>query len=105
MGKRGLWVRQIVLKNQKLSVTIFSNRYLFYLLAFALGFYILLHKDNDGQEVDDDGKGKEDHPFDFIGLAVVKTLAMFVGELEFGDLPINSTVGYLFLIGEKFAFM
>ncbi len=26
---------------------------------------------------------------------------MFVGELEFGDLPIETTVGYLFLLGKK----
>ncbi len=34
-----------------------------------------------------------------IGLSLVKTFTMFVGELEFGDLPIETTVGYLFLLG------
>ena len=29
---------------------------------------------------------------------MVKTFTMFVGELEFGDLPIETPVGYLFFL-------
>ena len=36
--------------------------------------------------------------FDTLGLSVVKTFTMFVGELEFGDLPIETSVGYLFFL-------
>ena len=41
----------------------------------------------------------EEPVFNSIGTTLVKTVAMFIGELEFGDLPIDSTLGYLFLIG------
>ncbi len=64
-----------------------------FIFAFALGFYILLHKD-DGHVPDDD----EYRFFDFLGLTVVKTFTMFVGELEFADLPIETPVGYIFLL-------
>ena len=36
--------------------------------------------------------------FDTLDLSVVKTFTMFVGELEFGDLPIETPVGYLFFL-------
>ena len=73
-------------------------RYVCYLIAFALGFYILLHND-DGKEAAE-GEEENNSPFKFIGVSMVKTFAMFVGELEFGDLGISSTVGYLFLLGQ-----
>ena len=73
-------------------------RYVCYLIAFALGFYILLHND-DGKE-SAEGEEENNSPFKFIGVSMVKTFAMFVGELEFGDLGISSTVGYLFLLGQ-----
>lgn len=64
-----------------------------FIFAYALGFYILLHKD-DGHEPEDD-----EYPFfNYLGLCVVKTFTMFVGELEFADLPIESPVGYLFFL-------
>ena len=74
-----------------------NNRYSCYIVAFGLGFYILLHNDNGKDPAD----GSEDeYPFfNHIGTSLVKTFTMFVGELEFGDLPITSTVGYLFLLG------
>ena len=70
----------------------FLTWYCLFIFAFALGFYILLHQDN-GTSVDHDYKF-----FDSFGLAIIKTFTMFVGELEFGDLPIKSGVGYVFLL-------
>ena len=72
----------------------FLTWYCLFILAFALGFYILLHED----------KGVDppaDHEylfFDSFGLSIIKTFTMFVGELEFGDLPIKTGVGYIFLL-------
>lgn len=67
--------------------------YSLFIVAFALGFYILLHRD-DGHEPEED----EYTFFNFIGLCLVKTFTMFVGELEFSDLPIDTPVGYLFFL-------
>ena len=62
-----------------------------FIFAFALGFYILLHKD--------DGEQDDEYPFfNYLGLTVVKTFTMFVGELEFADLPIETPVGYVFFM-------
>ena len=36
--------------------------------------------------------------FDSIGLCIIKTFTMFVGELEFGDLPIKTGFGYVYLL-------
>jgi len=72
----------------------FLTWYCLFIFAFALGFYILLHKD-DGTTV----SGENDYVFfDKFGLTIIKTFTMFVGELEFGDLPIKTGVGYLFLL-------
>ena len=50
--------------------------YSFFIIAFALGFYLLLHKVPPSPEVSF---------FDDPGLSIVKTFIMFVGEL--GDPP------------------
>ena len=73
---------------------IFLTWYSLFLFAFALGFYILLHQDTGAPPA-------ADHDylfFDDIGLSIVKTFTMFVGELEFGDLPIQTGTGYVFLL-------
>ena len=70
-----------------------SSRYSLFIFAFGLGFYILLHKD-DGHEEEPD----EYRFFDFLGLCLIKTFTMFVGELEFADLPIETPFGYLFFL-------
>jgi hypothetical protein len=69
------------------------RRYSLFIFAFALGFYILLHRDDGHEE-----KADEYRFFDFLGLCIVKTFTMFVGELEFSDLPIETPVGYLFFL-------
>ena len=87
-----------------------------YIVAFGLGFYIMLHddineasknKDDAGKNVTgkinitkaDEDKNKFRNPL----LAVIKTSTMFVGEIEFGDLPIEGgdisvTMIYIFLV-------
>ena len=58
------------------SFTLFLCWYAPFILAFGIGFYIMLHSPDAG----------------FFGspwLALVKTSTMFVGELEFADLPIQ----------------
>ena len=54
--------------------------YSLFIIAFALSFYILLHQDG--------VKNNEEYPFfDSVGLTLVKTFSMFVGELEFSEVP------------------
>ena len=75
---------------------LFLTWYSLFIIAFALGFYILLHQDH---------KDAEDHDylfFDSLGMTIIKTFTMFVGELEFGDLPIKTGFGYIFLLGFVF---
>ena len=68
----------------------FLTWYSLFIIAFALSFYILLHDDN-GQE--------KDYPFfDNVGFTLVKTFSMFVGELEFSDIPFNSPFSYFFFL-------
>jgi len=54
-------------------------------MAFGLGFYIMLHKDFPGFKAGDDHYIYFDGPW----TSLVKTITMFVGELEFSDIPID----------------
>ena len=66
--------------------------YSLFLMAFAFGFYIMLHKDIPGHIVQDDDYIYFDGPW----TSMVKTITMFVGELEFSDIPIDpeSTISW-----------
>ena len=65
--------------------------YSLFIIAFAFSFYILLHEDN--------GESDKEYPFfDAVGLTLVKTFSMFVGELEFSDIPFNSAFSYVFFL-------
>ena len=58
--------------------------YAIIIVAFGIAFYIMFHQDHAGAELN------ADYPFfDTLALALFKTSAMFVGELEFADLPIQ----------------
>lgn len=58
--------------------------YSFFVVAFALGFYIMLHRDTVSGE-----KKAEEYPFfDDPFLSMIKTTTMFVGEIEFSDIPV-----------------
>lgn len=61
--------------------------YSLFLMAFGFGFYIMLHKDFPGF----DAAADPDHYVYFDGpwTSLVKTITMFVGELEFSDIPID----------------
>jgi len=74
--------------------------YSFFIVAFGLGFYIMLHTDT---QTDLSGLEDEDkNPlFNRTWLSLVKTSAMFVGELEFSDLPINSST-YLGMVAYSY---
>ena len=60
----------------------------------------MLHKDT----YEDPAAGEGEYPFfDNLGLSLVKTFTMFVGELEFADLPFkDKEVGYIFLLAFVF---
>ena len=73
------------------TFTTFLIWYSLFLLAFGLGFYILLHEDNGGPD-------RDYAFFDHLGLCLVKTFSMFVGELEFSDIPFNSPFSYFFFL-------
>ena len=77
--------------------------YSLFIVSFGLGFYILLHRDSITlSEKKKEGKEEEFPFFDGLGTALVKTFTMFVGELEFADLPFKTAVGYLFLLAFVF---
>ena len=76
--------------------------YAFFIVAFGLAFYILLHKD-DGSVIGEDDYIYFNKPW----LALVKTSTMFVGELEFSDIPIDvdnylSPLAYVFFLSFVF---
>ena len=74
--------------------------YIFFIIAFALSFYIMFHTDHTG------GSPNADYPFfDKISTSLLKSAAMFVGELEFSDIPFSEHplgpilfVAFIFLI-------
>jgi len=72
--------------------------YAFFIIAFGLAFYILLHGN----------PGTADYRFfNSTWLSLIKTSTMFVGELEFGDLPINEgstlePLSYIFFLSFVF---
>merc|ERR1719348_4281 len=87
--------------------------YSFFLIAFSLGFYIMLHKDiknsasnstSSGTDSKDGGGGDDEYVFfDNPWWSLVKTSTMFVGEIEFSDIPIDLEnglwpLGYIFLL-------
>eukprot|EP00090_Calanus_glacialis_P022890 TRINITY_DN35239_c0_g1_i2.p1 TRINITY_DN35239_c0_g1~~TRINITY_DN35239_c0_g1_i2.p1 ORF type:complete len:1056 (-),score=229.38 TRINITY_DN35239_c0_g1_i2:74-3241(-) len=71
-----------------------------FIIAFGLGFYIMFHDDyaSNPHGLDENDKNAL---FNKTWLSLVKTSAMFVGELEFSDLPINSDT-YLGMLGYAF---
>ena len=78
--------------------------YIFFIIAFGIGFYIMLHKDfkvpernitatdasssGDCKKDDEEEEGLQEF-FNSPFLSFVKTCTMFVGELEFSDIPID----------------
>jgi ankyrin repeat protein len=95
------WTETLVLvgRHPKLSanitmLTTVVSTFFFFLLwygiiivAFGIAFYIMFHEDHAG------GTPKEDYPFfDGVWISLLKTSAMFVGELEFSDIPFTSNV-------------
>lgn len=74
--------------------------YSLFIIAFGLGFYIMLHDDSatNLHGLDENDKNPL---FNKTWLSLVKTSAMFVGELEFSDLPINSDT-YLGMLAYAF---
>ena len=64
---------------------LFLGMSLFLVVAFGFAFYIILH--------DDINEGKYENPL----LAIAMTSTLFVGQLEFGDIPIND----LYIIAGK----
>jgi len=83
---------------------LFLTWYFLFIIAFGLGFYILLHKDvtESGQENEEDYKF-----FDSVWLSLVKTATMLAGELEFSDIPINlgsklAPLAYIFFLSFVF---
>ena len=61
--------------------------FVLFIVAFGLGFYIMLHKDPG--DVGEDEMVFFNKPW----TALVKTSTMFVGELEFSDIPIDLNIG------------
>ena len=76
--------------------------YSLFIVAFGLGFYILLHKTKDDNDQNTSGTPDEEKQafFDGIGLSMVKTFSMFVGELEFSEVPfhVNPRFSYIFFL-------
>jgi len=78
---------------------LFLTWYSLFIIAFGLGFYILLHDTNP--------KDEDYKYFNKPWLSLVKTSSMFIGELEFSDIPINlqstlAPLSYLFFLAFVF---
>ena len=76
--------------------------YSLFLVAFGLGFFILLHGESQGIPQSDDDEPKF---FNHLGLAVVKTFSMFVGELEFSSIPFQVSPGFSYIFFLIFVFL
>merc|ERR1711970_1377850 len=91
------------------SFSYFLLWYVFFIVAFGMGFYIMLHKDEEvppaivSAEEEDGLQQFFNDPF----LTFVKTCTMFVGELEFSDIPIDlqsplMPIAYIFFLSFVF---
>ena len=67
--------------------THFHLRYSLFIIAFGLGFFILLHSDEAKTMKKENDEEEKLKFFDHLGLSIVKTFSMFVGELEFSEVP------------------
>ena len=74
--------------------------YSLFIIAFGFGFFILLHSDTPPNSEDDKPKF-----FDNLGLALVKTFSMFVGELEFSEVPFQVSPRFSYLFFLAFVFL
>ena len=115
------WSRMITLigrhpKNNRLNIYVtmffkvlksffsFLSWYGLFLVAFGLSFFIMLHQDVETKKEPEEQDKEEDYPyFNSTFLSVVKTMTMFVGELEFSDIPISldspfMPLNYLFFL-------
>ena len=78
--------------------------YSFFLIAFALGFYIMLHNDVKNADTKEEVYVEEEYKFfNNPWWSIIKTSTMFVGEIEFSDIPISTEtstwpLGYLYLL-------
>eukprot|EP00092_Neocalanus_flemingeri_P011811 GFUD01012735.1.p1 GENE.GFUD01012735.1~~GFUD01012735.1.p1 ORF type:complete len:1017 (-),score=227.49 GFUD01012735.1:262-3312(-) len=86
----------------------FFTWYCLFIIAFGLGFFILLHNDTKDPNVTNGTDSSEEYVFfNKAWLSLVKTTTMFVGELEFSDIPINldsdlAPVAYVFFLSFVF---
>jgi len=77
-----------------------------FLIAFGFSFYIMLHEGTKKETKNDFSENDEEEKYQHFNstfVAVVKTITMFVGELEFSDIPINLNsslmpLNYLFFL-------
>ena len=87
-----LWYFEVITNRnieycQKKKNTHFHLRYSLFIIAFGLGFFILLHSDEAQTIKKEDVEEEKSKFFDHLGLSIVKTFSMFVGELEFSEVP------------------
>jgi len=86
----------------------FLTWYCLFIIAFGLGFFILLHKDISETGSTNGTEDSEEYVFfNKAWLSLVKTTTMFVGELEFSDIPINldsdlAPIAYIFFLSFVF---
>ena len=84
--------------------------YGFFILAFSLGFYVLFHNDIGSKKLDMGDLDVSPYPlFELPFETFAKTIAMFVGEVDFNNIPvgvsyarrngnISTTLAYLFFL-------
>jgi len=86
----------------------FFTWYCLFIIAFGLGFFILLHNDAVDPSAQNGTQSSDEYVFfNKAWLSLVKTTTMFVGELEFSDIPINldsdlAPVAYAFFLSFVF---
>ena len=73
----------------------FLATYVLFIISFGFSFYILLHKDIPPKGADPDSTYSF---FDELHLALVKTLTMSAGEIEFADIPVKDLYGYALIL-------
>ena len=75
------------------SKYLITYSYLF--VAFGCGFYIIFHQDHNTH-----GNVKVDNGdiFNQSSRALIKTMIMFIGEIDFGDLPVYNFLSYFYLL-------
>ena len=110
-GRRTKYLNKYIFMYRRVATSVMKLLfiYCFFVISFALGFYVMFHQDMGEARFQGGGSLSGYQFFDTPYESFAKTIAMFTGEVDFNNIPIgishqrrhgniSSILGYLFLL-------